>query len=136
MSDIFGKLKSGAGKVAKETDRIAHVKRIEMEIGSIKKQIDDQYHKLGEIIYKNSLNKEAENPEANNIIAKITGLNEQIREKEEEIKKINTDEQAPRPPMNNTQQPIATPGKKFCTNCGKENDSSVKFCAECGTKLS
>jgi hypothetical protein len=127
MSDIFGKLKSGAEKVAKEADRITHIKRVELEIGSIKKQIEDQEQKLGEMVYKSSVNKEPENPEAAGIIAKITEMYEQIRVKEEEIKKVNQGESEPQAPT--------TPSKKLCTSCGKENDAGVKFCSECGAKL-
>lgn len=130
MSDIFGKIKSGAGKVAKDADRAAHVKRIELDIGSVRKQIEDQYKKLGETTYKSNVNNEPGNPDATAIIAKITELNNQIKAKEDEIKKLNQVESVP-------QTPPATPapGKKICTSCGKENDASVKFCSECGAKM-
>ena len=127
MSDILGRIKTGAEKAVKEADRVAHVKPIELDISSIKNQIEDQYKKLGEIAYKSSANKEPENPEAAGIIAKINGLNEQIKVKEEEIKKINQGESVPQVPT--------TPGKKVCSNCGKENDASVKFCSDCGAKM-
>jgi hypothetical protein len=126
VSDIFGKLKSGAGKVAKEADKAAHIQRIQMQIGSIKKQIEEQYHKLGEMTYDSKSKNEAENPEAANIIAKISDLKAQIVAKEQEVKDIKEDKIV---------TPTASPGKKFCTNCGKENDASTKFCAECGAKM-
>jgi cell division septation protein DedD len=146
MSDILGRIKSGAGKVAKEADRVTHVKRIELDIGSIKKQIEDQYNKLGEIAYKSSVNNEPENPEAMGIIAKITELLQQIKAKEEEIKRINQGEAEPQPeqatpatqppaPQAPATQAPATPEKRFCTSCGRENDTSAKFCAECGAKM-
>jgi hypothetical protein len=126
MSDILGKLKSGAGKVAKEADKTAHIKRIEMQIGSIKKQVEDQYQTLGQKTYDSNINK-SENPDAAGVIAKITELKQQIAAKEEEIKNIKEDKVVP---------PAAAPGKKFCPSCGKENDASTKFCSECGTKMS
>ncbi len=136
MSDIFGKIKSGAGKVAKGADRVAHVKRIELDIGSIKKQIEDHYNKLGEMAYKSSVNNEPENPEATGIIAKITELNQQIKVKEEEIKRINQGEAEPQAEqVTHATQAPATSEKRFCTSCGKDNDASAKFCAECGAKM-
>ena len=87
-SDIFGKLKSGAGRIAEEAEETVRVKRIEMQIGSIKNQIDDQYKALGRMIYDGKLKGEAENPETPNIITKITELKQQIVAKEEEIKNI------------------------------------------------
>jgi NADH pyrophosphatase NudC (nudix superfamily) len=126
MSDIFDKIRSGAEKVAFDFDKVAHVKRIELDIGQLKRQVEDHYQKLGEITYRTLVNKEPEKPEVAEICAKITDLVQQISLKEEEIKKINA----------GTYQPeSASPGKRFCTNCGKENDASVKFCSECGTKM-
>ncbi len=133
MSDFFEKLKSGAGKVAKEADQFAHVKRIELDIGSIRKQVEDNYKRLGEMTYRSATNKEPENPEAQSVMAKITELNKQISAKEEEIKAINQGggvqpaQQTPETP-----KPI---GKKFCPNCGRENEESAKFCINCGAKL-
>jgi predicted nucleic acid-binding Zn-ribbon protein len=132
MSNIFGKLKSGAGKVAQEAKEAAQVKRIELDIGGLKKQIEAQYHQLGEMTYHSSINNSPLNPESANIISKITNLFEQIRLKEEEIKKISAEISEPQTPA---QAPSATSQKKVCTSCGKENDPNVKFCSECGTKL-
>ncbi len=126
MSDIFGKLKTGAGKVAHEADKTAHIKRIEMQIGSTNKQIEDQYQKLGEIIYDARVKGEPEDPEVANIQTKITDLKQLIAAKEQEIKDIKEDKVV---------TPTAAPGKKFCTSCGKENDAAVKLCAECGAKM-
>ena len=132
MSNIFGKLKSGAGKVAQEAKEAAQVKKIELDIGGLKKQIETQYNQLGEMTYQSQINNSPLNPDAANIIAKVTNLFEQIRLKEEEIKKLNENVSEPQTP---TQAPSATLQKKVCTNCGKENDPNVKFCSECGTKL-
>jgi capsule polysaccharide export protein KpsE/RkpR len=126
LSDIFGKLKSGAGKVAHEADKTAHIKRIEMQIGSTNKQIEDHYQKLGEMVYEAKVKGEPENPEVANIQTKITDLKQQIAVREQEIKDIKEDKVV---------TPTAAPGKKFCTSCGKENDAAVKFCAECGAKM-
>src|SRR4030042_4672550 len=131
MSNIFDKLKSGAGKVAQEAKEAAQIKKIELDIGGLKKQIETQYHQLGEMTYQSSTNNTPLNPESANIISKVTNLFEQIRLKEEEIKKLNTDIVEPQTPA---QAPLPSQ-KKVCTKCGKENDPNVKFCSECGTKL-
>ncbi len=126
MSDILGRLKSGAGKVAKEADKAVDIKRVEMQIGSLQKQIEDSYHKLGEMTYESKAKGEPENPESANIIAKITDLKQQIVAREEDIKNIKEGKAVVSPP---------SAGKKFCTNCGKENDANAKFCADCGAKM-
>jgi hypothetical protein len=141
MSGIFGKLRSGAEKIAKEADKTVDIKRIEMQISSINKQIEDQYQKLGQITYDSNIKKEPENPEAAGIISKVTELKQQIAAKEEEIKNIR--EVAPQEkvvsqvaPQEKVVSQVAAPGKRFCTNCGKENDASSKFCNDCGAKMS
>jgi predicted nucleic acid-binding Zn-ribbon protein len=130
-SDIFGKLKSGAGRIAEEAEETVRVKRIEMQIGSIKNQIDDQYKALGRMIYDGKLKGEAENPETPNIITKITELKQQIVAKEEEIKNIKEGTVGSQAATTGA----ATTGKRFCTKCGKENDSSSKFCTCCGAEM-
>jgi len=127
MSGIFGKIVDAGGKAAHDAERAAHVKKIEVDIGGIRKQIEDQYTKLGELTYKSKVNNEAESPDVAAIMSKIGDFNKQISEKMDMINKINA-EVAP--------QGQPSPGKKVCPSCGKENDASVKFCAECGAKLS
>ena len=95
MSGIFGKLKSGAGKVAHGAEKLAHVKRIEGDIGNIRKQIDEQYHKIGEMTYNSKVKNESENPQIADMIAKITNLFQQISFKEEEIKQVNAEPDQP-----------------------------------------
>jgi small-conductance mechanosensitive channel len=126
MSDILGKLKSGAQKIAKDADKTVDIKRIEIQIGSIKKQMEDQYQILGQMTYDSNIKKETESPEAAGIIAKITELKQQIVAKEEEIKNIKEEKVVSQ---------TAAPGKRFCTNCGKENDANTKFCNACGGKI-
>ena len=128
MSDVFGKIKSGAGKIANKADKAVDIKRIEMQIGPIKKEIEGQYLKLGQITYDSNV-KKVENPESAGIIAKITELKQQIVAKEEEIMKIREDKV-----VSQAAAPTA-PGKKFCTNCGRENDASSNFCFNCGAKM-
>ncbi|MDQ1280168.1 MAG: zinc ribbon 2 protein [Thermoproteota archaeon] len=132
MSDIFGKIKSGAGKIAREADNAIDSKRIEMQIGSIKNQIDDLYRKLGQLTYDSSVKKELENPEVAGVIAKVTELKQLIASKEEEIKNIKEDKVVSQAPQA-SQAPVPT--KKFCANCGKENEANSKFCVECGAKM-
>ena len=126
MSDIFGKIKRGAVKVGKETDKVVDVKRVEMEIRSTKKQLDDLYHKLGEIVYESKAINAPENRDVADIVAKISDLTHLIISKEEEIKNIKAGK---------VSTPMTEPGKRFCTNCGKLNDIDSRFCSECGAKM-
>ena len=148
MSDIFGKLKSGAGKVAFEADKMARVNRVQGEIGNLKKQMDSQYMRLGDLTYRSFVNNEPASPEVQDVCQAITNLMQQIAEHGEEVKCVQAEQfaqPAPTPqPAAQTYQPNygqAPPpppaqGAKFCPSCGKQAPSGVKFCPECGAKLS
>ena len=126
VSDIFGKIKRGAVKVGKETDKAVDIKRVEMEIRSTKKQMDDLHRKLGEMVYDSKAMNAPENPEVAGIVAKISDLTHLIISKEEEIRDIK---------LGKFGAPMPEPGKQFCSKCGKVNDADSKFCSECGVKM-
>jgi len=126
MSDILGKLRSGAGKVAEKVDETVDIQRIEMQTRSLKSQLEEQYQKLGQVTYESSIKKESENPEAASIIAKVTELKQMILAKEEEIKNRKEGKVVSQ---------AATSSRKFCTQCGRENDANSKFCNYCGATM-
>ena len=126
MSDIFKKIRSGAGKVAKEADKAVDIKRIELQIASIKKEIEEEFGKLGRIIYENDLTVE-ENDVTTSIIEKINKLKTEIAAKEEEVEDIKSQSEEP--------SPVASKGKRFCSECGAENSLESKFCSSCGAKM-
>ena len=52
MPDLFGKIKTGANKVAFEADKLARLNRAQGEADKLKNQINSQYLKLGETVYE------------------------------------------------------------------------------------
>jgi len=159
MSDFFGKLKSGAGKVAFEADKMSRVNRAQGELSKLKGQIDDHFKKLGELVYHQYQNQDAESPDMAEICQAVTALEQQVSIKNEEIKRINAETFAPQgaaptapaaavsqaatetpaavEPVSSETSPQAAsaPKDKFCRNCGTEIPAGVKFCPDCGTKL-
>ena len=163
MSDFFGKLKSGAGKVAFEADKMNRVNRAKGEMEKIKGQIQAQYCKLGELYYTQRANSGVSGPAYDEICQVIAGLEPQVAAKNEEIQRINAEAfsgqaaqpqapsqfatvpqypPAPPAPAADTSQyvppaaPVAAAATtKFCTNCGREMALEVKFCPDCGTKM-
>jgi hypothetical protein len=156
MSDFFGKLKSGAGKVAFEADKMAKVNRAQSELAKLKQQVDSLFSKLGEVTYQQYVNPGAETPDIAGMCQNITEMQRQIGLKNEEIQRINADtyspqgaaaaSSAPPVPVQNPPEPVnpaptqaSSPAApmaqtKFCPNCGKEMALAVKFCPDCGTK--
>jgi hypothetical protein len=155
MSDFFGKLKSGAGKVAFEADKMGRLNKAQGEVDKLKRQIEAQYSKLGELYYHRFVNQEGETPVFAEICGQIADFERQMALKNEDVHRINAETYtpagtvaaAPPPPAPLPSMPVPTPAPveeavaaqeapqtKFCTNCGKEMAATVKFCPDCGTK--
>jgi zinc-ribbon domain len=136
MSDFFGKLKSGANKVAFEADKMARANRAQGEADKLKSQISSQFAKLGETIYQKFSNQEAIDPSLMEACQALGQLHQQVALKNEEIAKIKAEvfgaapEAAPA-----TAAPQAQVEVKRCSNCGREVQPGEKFCKDCGTKL-
>ena len=132
MSDIFGKLKSGASKAAFDADKLMKVRKVEGDISQLKKQIDNFQERLGEITYLSYLNKEPQSQEAIDFCEKLIALEQQVVVKQEEIKTIQAEVFGQAAPAS---APVVTNFQK-CPSCSKMNATNTKFCAECGAKLS
>lgn len=153
MSDFFGKLKSGAGKVAFEAEKLTRVNRAQGELSQIKHQIDAQMMKLGEMVYQQFTNPIDPAPVLDDVCAQITDLKKQAADKSDEIQHINAEVYesagapapapvpaapvpAPAPAAPETAAPeAAAPAPRFCPECGTEVAAGVKFCPNCGNKM-
>lgn len=148
MSDFFGKLKSGAEKVAFEADKMTRLNRAKSELEKVKGQIQAQYMKLGEMYFTRRLTTGVTGPEFDEICQSVGDLEQQVAAKDEEVQRINAEtygQPASQPAPQPTQAPVAPPvepppapaaaATKFCPNCGKENQAAAKFCTDCGTSF-
>jgi hypothetical protein len=147
MSDFFGRLKSGAGKVAFEAEKVAKVNRAQSELAQLKKQADTLYAKLGEMVYENFTNGSGEAPDITSLCQNITDMKAQVAAKEAELQRINAEvynpaapAPAPAAPAPAYSAPVAPAAAaqgetRFCPNCGKEQPASTKFCTDCGFKM-
>ncbi len=165
MSDLFGKLKSGANKVAFEADKMNRSNKAQGELDKLKGQITANYAKLGEMVYRQYTNQEAVSPALVDLCKSVADLEKQVGMKGDEIARIKAEVfgapaaaptqpapaaapamQAPTPAPAAAAAPVmaapvsapeasAAPGPKHCTNCGSEIPPGVKFCPDCGTKV-
>lgn len=155
MSDFFGKLKSGAEKVAFEAEKMNRLNRAKGELEKLKNQIQTQYSKLGEMYYTQHEAMGVTGPAFDEICQVIKDLELQVASKTEDIQRINAEVFAPQGaqpavqpvsspvqaapvPMQSVPQATPVPSAattKFCPNCGKEMPIETKFCPDCGTKV-
>jgi hypothetical protein len=157
MSDFFGKLKSGAEKVAFEAEKMNRLNRAKGDLEKLKNQIQAQFTKLGEMYYNQRENTGVTGPAYDDICQSIADLDKQVDAKNEDIQRIGAEvftpqgtqpqpQPAPSPqsttaelsptettPASPPTSPVAA--AKFCPNCGTEIPPETKFCPECGTKI-
>jgi uncharacterized protein YjbJ (UPF0337 family) len=157
MSDFFGKIKSGAGKVTFEADKMNRLNRAKGDLEKTKNQIQAQYLKLGEMYYNQRATTGVTGPAYDEICQAIVNLEHQIESKNEDIQRITAETYTPQGTQP-TPQPVSGPAQspstpapiqstppsapvsdtaatKFCPNCGKEMPAATKFCPDCGTKV-
>lgn len=157
MSDFLGKLKSSAGKVTFEADKMNRLNRAKGDLEKIKNQIQAQYMKLGEMYYNQRATTGVAGPVYDEICQAIVNLEHQVESKNEDIQRINAEIYTPQGTQP-TPQPVSEPAQspstpaptqstppsapmpdiattKFCPNCGKEMPVAAKFCPDCGTKV-
>ena len=157
MGDFFGRLKSSAGKVAFEADKMTRLNRAKGELEKIKNQIQAQYTKLGDTYYNQRATIGVTGSVYDEICQAIADLENQAVSKNEDIQQINAETYAPQvaqPTAQPTPEPVqarsaAAPAQdtpsaepapvaastKFCTNCGTQIPVETKFCPNCGTKV-
>lgn len=157
MSDFFGKLKSGAEKVAFEAEKMNRLNRAKGELEKLKSQVQVQYTKLGETYYSQRETVGVTGPAYDEICQEIMSLVSQIESKNNDIQRIDAEVYAPHvaqpaaQPVSAAVQPQPAPTTtqstspsaaapaaartKFCPNCGKEMPVETKFCPDCGTKM-
>ncbi len=153
MSGFFDKVKSGAGKVAFEADKVADAKKVELDIANVKKSIDGQYTRLGAMSYQVP-RYELSDPRVRRYLQRHRSYRAEIVAKQEELKAINARQwqppaapqqqhQAPptsyAPPPQQYSAPPPTPppaqGGRVCPSCGQPVSDTTKFCSNCGAKV-
>jgi hypothetical protein len=157
MSDFFGKLKSGAGKVAFEAEKMNRLNRAKGDLEKVKNQIQAQYMKLGEMYYTQRGTTGVTGSVFDELCQAIMNLEHQVESKNEDIQRISAEIYSPQVAQP-TAQPVSGPAQsqptpaptqtttasapapaaattKFCPNCGREMPVETKFCPDCGTKV-
>jgi hypothetical protein len=153
MSDFFGKLKSGAGKVAFEADKMNRLNRTKGELEKIKNQIQAQYLKLGEMYYNQRATMGLTGPAYDEICQAIVDLEHQVESKNEDIQRISAETYAPQGaqhtpqpvypgPAQYTSTPVPTqfppppdPTQFTPPPAPVQNAATTKFCPNCGKEM-
>ena len=106
---------SATKKVIKKSSEVYEVTKLSLKISSIKDDIDDEYKKIGKIIYDNYKGSEVSSDEVEKICDEIEKLKIQVKELSEQLAEVKN---------------VAV-----CPNCGAEISKESSFCAKCGEKV-
>jgi hypothetical protein len=152
MSDFFGKLKSGAGKVAFEADKMTRLNRAKGDLEKVKSQIQAQYLKLGEMYYHQRASVGVSGPAYDEICQAIVDLDHQTDSKNEDIQRINAETYAPQgaqPAPQPVSAPVQYPSTPAPTQftpppaptqytpppAPAQAAAATKFCPNCGKEM-
>jgi membrane protease subunit (stomatin/prohibitin family) len=164
MSDFFGKLKSGAGKVAFEAEKMNRLNRARGELEKIKSQVQAQFMKLGELYYNQRGTVGVTGTAYDEICQEIMSLESQSETKNNDIQRINAEVYSPQvtppagqaiqgsaqsqsipTPTQSTAQPATVPPMSAPASTSTQPAPSAvpapaaamrKFCPNCGKELS
>lgn len=112
FDEAVKKVKEVADIACKKTGEVITVQKQKFDILTLKNELNEVYASLGRAVYKQE---GVDLQEHKDLTDKIEELTLKIKEKQDEISKIN--------------------GKEFCSECGKEINQDVVFCPYCGKKI-
>lgn len=126
MAEIFDKVKHGVEKgissVSVKSKEVIESRKINKQIDSLQEEIKKAIAELGQTMYtmyaKNSFEQETFQQKC----AAISGLHHQVKEKEEELRRLRLE----------TGEAL---GKMYCQRCHVELGEGFKFCSQCGEKV-
>jgi chaperonin cofactor prefoldin len=115
FSDLKKTFNTAASKVAKKSGKMYEISKLTLAISAAKGDINDEYEKIGRMIYEGYKNKDVSSQDVTSHCELIDAKFEQIekyREKLSELKDL-----------------------KQCPVCKAELSKDSTFCANCGEKL-
>lgn len=126
LNDLGKKIGGVAEVAADKAKDLAEITKLNYEIATTQKQIDNGYMEIGKQVFlqeKDNL----ESPVAD-LCRNIIAAQQTIADIDAKIQLIKSEA-----PMNVAS--ATAPSKKFCTSCGAEVVGVNKFCPVCGTPI-
>ncbi|MBQ8267590.1 MAG: hypothetical protein IJZ21_04315, partial [Clostridia bacterium] len=115
LDDAINKTKEVFDVACKKTDEVVTIEKQKFNIASLKSKREKDYADLGKIYYELVKDSTDLNDEIRNLV-------DAIREKDEEIARLNEDIQSIK-------------NKRVCPECNANIDVNSSYCNSCGTKL-
>lgn len=126
MSDIFNRLRSGAGKAAFEADKLRRIQSVQLKIRSLNQETEKEYNRVGQTAYSLYQKGEINQPELKAACGRLAAIFAQIRAYDREIEEIRAEE------FLETASTIQY--GHICPNGHGQIDLQNNFCQICGAK--
>lgn len=122
MSGFLDKFKKGAAEAGEKAKVLLEVNKIKLQITQKQKEIDDEYKKIGELVFKAYQNETTEdsNGAIEECCKNCIKKREEIQEMEDKVRELNEE------------KTYGASDDKTCPTCGKLVGSERKFCPACG----
>jgi methyl-accepting chemotaxis protein len=95
VDDLTNAFKKGIGVLARKTDEYTKIGKIKVDIIGIKREIDKKFNELGgktyQLLVELKDTKIAANDEVQQLITGIQNLNEQLKQKKEELDRVRAE---------------------------------------------
>ena len=127
-------LKEGARVVARESEEMARVAKLRLDIAGLAGKRDDLWQEIGKTIYGQYEEGREVPAEVMDLCKRAQEVVEKIRAREAEIAALRAQATA-RPEAG----PSADAGEqqgRYCPHCGNAVEPQDRFCSQCGTALS
>ena len=112
---FFDSVKGGFAKIGQKSGEMLETQKLKMRKSSLENEIKDLFTELGTRYYNMIKSGEAERPEDDRIIRKISMKVKALNELDDKI--------------------LASRGMVVCPSCGSEISEGDAFCANCGYKI-
>ncbi|MDZ7263715.1 MAG: hypothetical protein ONB16_03970 [candidate division KSB1 bacterium] len=95
VDDLTNAFKKGIGVLARKTDEYTKIGKIKVDIIGIKREIDKKFNELGgktyQLLVELKDTKIAANQEVQQLITGIQNLNDQLKQKKEELDRVRAE---------------------------------------------
>jgi len=128
MTDIFQTVKQGIGRgvatASVKSKEVLETTKIKSRINGLEEQKKGLLEELGNIVYTMSLKGNFDEERLRTKCSTIAGLDDQIKQKEEEMKQVHL----------KAQEALGKPKPITVCECGEAIYQGTKFCGKCGKK--
>ncbi len=126
VADLWQDVKKSVDKLTTtinvKSKEVVQVSKVKKEIDELKNKMQAHFPALGEVTYHMYREGNIDQGKIDEVCREIAALDEQIKQKENELKRIYRDSQEAR-------------GKRFCPYCEFEIPVDARFCSQCGKNL-